>query len=223
MNVTIVTPCRDAERALPDYRLCVEALVHPREALRVVVVEGDSVDRTWARLWEWAAQDSRVTVVKCDTGRPRYGSVVHAERFATLAQVFNTGLDAVDTVWSDYVLFVPVDIRFGPDLLQRLIAHGVDLVSPITWQGDIFYDTWALSVDGRFYGNFARSQAREFFPDGLTRATTIGGTMLMRGEVIARGVRYRAEDVDRGLCAQATALGYGLWFDPTTEVEHVYA
>lgn len=208
---------------LDAYRQRVEALEHPREQLRVVVVEGDSVDGTWTRLWEWAAQDHRVTVVKCDTGRPHYGSVVHAERFAILAQVFNAGLDAVDTEWSDYVLFVPVDIGFEPDLLQRLIAHGVDMVSPITWQGDIFYDIWALSVGGRFYGNFSRREVPQLFPVGLTRATTIGGTMLMRAEVVASGVRYGAVDVDRGLCMQATARGYGLWFDPTTQVEHLHA
>lgn len=205
---------------LDAYRQRIEALACPRDALRVVMVEGDSVDETWARCCEWQDQDRRVTLVKCDTGGPHYGSVVHAERFAILAQVFNAGLDAVDTEWSDYVLFVPVDIGFEPDLLQRLIAHGVDMVSPITWQGDIFYDIWALSVGGRFYGNFSRRELPQLFPANLVRATTIGGTLLMRSAVVASGVRYSMADVDRGLSIQATQLGYGLWFDPTTAVEH---
>lgn len=220
MNVTIVTPCRDAERMIADYRLRVEALAHAPDKLRVVMVEGDSVDRTWPRLWEWAAQDDRVTVVKRDTGKPRYGSVVHPERFEILATVFNAGLDAVDTEWSDYVLFLPVDIRYGPDLLQRLIAHEVDMVSPFVWQGTIFYDIWAFRRAGAHFVNFDRAHAKRHMGTELMEMDSIGGTMLMRAEIVARGCRYGVADVDHGLCRQAADLGYRLWADPATEVEH---
>jgi glycosyltransferase involved in cell wall biosynthesis len=220
VNVTIVSPCRDVAHWVERYRGQVEALTHPYAALRVVVVEGDSIDGTWRIIEAWAAQDDRVTVVKCDTGRQRYGSVVHPERFITLAQVFNAGLDAVDTEWSDFVLFLPFDIVYQPDLLQRLVAHDVDMVSPFVWQGAIFYDIWAFRRAGSYFVNFDRGHAERHMGTELMDMDSIGGTMLMRAEIVARGCRYTAENVDRGLCDQAARLGYRMWADPTTHVEH---
>lgn len=219
-NVTIVSPCRDAAHLFGAYRRRIDTLAHPYAALRVVLVEGDSADNTWARCWEWAAQDSRVTVVKRDTGKPHYGSIVHAERFEVLATVFNAGLDAVDTEWSDYVLFLPFDIRYEPDMLQRLLAHDVDMVAPLVWQGSVFYDIWAFSRAGAFFVNFSRDHAARHFGDALMEMDTIGGTLLMRSEIVARGVRYGVTDVDRGLSRQAADMGYRLWADPATHVEH---
>jgi len=76
-----------------------------------VGVEGDSVDGTGQVLADWQARDSRVTLVTCNTGKPRYGSVINADRFAVLAQVFNAGLAAVDLEWSTHVLMLPSDIQ----------------------------------------------------------------------------------------------------------------
>lgn len=219
-NVTIVSPCRDAAHLFDAYRRRIDTLVHPYAALRVVLIEGDSIDNTWSRCWEWAAQDSRVTVVKRDTGKPRYGSIVNLDRFEGLATVFNAGLDAVDTEWSDYVLFLPFDIRYEPDMLQRLLAHDVDMVSPLVFQGPVFYDIWAFSRAGAYFVNFGRDHAARHFGDALMEMDTIGGTLLMRSEIVARGVRYGLTDVDRGLSRRAADMGYRLWADPLTHVEH---
>jgi hypothetical protein len=216
--VTIVTPCRDA--AIKAYRRRVEQLEYPADALRVVVVEGDSVDDTWARVCAWADADPRVTAVKHDTGKPRFGSVVSAERFRLLAEVFNAGLDAVDTTWSDYALMLPVDIVHSPSLLRRLTAHGVDFVCPLTWMGEVFYDTWALSVNDCFFPNFSRAWADAHLGQDLIAATTVGGTLLMRAAALADGVRYTPDEVDRGLSLHARRRGYGLYLDPATHVYH---
>ncbi len=79
-------------------------------------------------------------LVTCNTGKPRYGSVVDAERFKTLATVFNAGLDRVDVDWSDYVLFLPSDIQYEPDLLTRLLAHNKSIIAPFVYLNDRFYD-----------------------------------------------------------------------------------
>lgn len=220
MNVTIVTPCRDATHQLAAYRERIEALDWPHNALRVVIVEGDSVDHTRNMLASWLISwhdDIGLTLVTRNTGKPRYGSVVNAERFQILATVFNAGLDQVDQTWSDYVLFLPVDIRYSPDLLKRLTGWGKDVISPFVFQNGVFYDIWALSIDGRFVGPFPESDVTETMP---VEATTIGGTMLSRIEVLRAGVRYGLAEVDRDYSRAARAAGFRLWADPTTKVYH---
>lgn len=224
-QVTIVSPFRDYGVQLPDYVQRVQNLLWPAEALRVVCVEGDSTDDTWARLQTWALQDRRVSLVKCDTGKPRYGSVIDPERFAALAQVFNAGLNAADLDWGDFVLVLPSDIAYAPDLLQRLAAHSFDLVAPFVWLPDgRFYDTWAFGrrVDGvvRYYGNFPRGELGRLFGEGPVAMETVGGTLLIRADVLRAGCRYTADEVDRGLCRCAWAHGFKVWADPTTHVDH---
>lgn len=224
-NVTICTPMRDSSPRLDAYIARVNALDYPSEQLRIVIAEGDSVDDTGQRVQMWAREDPRVTMVHADTGKPRYGSVVHPERFEVLAHVFNAALAQVDTAWSTHVLFLPDDISFEPDLLHRLLAHNVAIVAPLVW-GDwygnaYFYDTWAFSRKniGNFY-NFSRAWANDNLPQGLIEMDTVGGTMLMRSLVIAAGCRYTPQEVDRGLCKMASAYGFDIWCDTMTNVRH---
>lgn len=192
----------------------------PVERLRMAVCEGDSVDGTWAALQAWAAVDRRVSLIQHHTGQQRYGSIVDANRFRNLARVFNAALEIVDLSWSDYVLFVPFDIDYGSQLLRRLVAHNVDMVSPLTWMGPIFYDTWALSKNGLHWHNFDRQWADTHLGQQLLELDTVGGTVLMRAEILRAGCRYTPEEVDHGLSKAARALGYRLWVDPSTSVYH---
>lgn len=220
MNVTIVSPFRDSAASIPAYVQRVEQLDYPETKLRYVAVEGDSVDHTWSMLNEWAESRDGVRLVTCNTGKPRHGSVVNAERFATLAAVFNAGLDAVDLDWSDYVLFLPSDIEYSRDLLTRLVAHGKDIIAPFPYLNGRFYDIWAFSREGNDFWPYTREQAREMFGDKPIQMDTVGCVMLMRYEILFLGVRYTETDVDRGLCAMARALGFTIWADPATEVVH---
>lgn len=220
-NVTICAPFRDSGNDVGKFVNQVQWLDYPEKKLRFVVVEGDSSDDTWEQLHKWAVQDCRVTLLTCDTGKPQHGSIVHPERFATLAQVFNTALDAVDLTWSDYILFTPSDVYFAPDVLRRLLAHNKDLISPMFWQGDIFYDTWANIYQGRNFLNFRRGWAKEHFQGRLLEMDTIGGMVLMRAGVLRAGCRYTPSEVDRGLCKEARAKGFTAWLDPSTHIEHL--
>lgn len=220
MNVTIVSAFRDSVDRVLMYVSHVSELDYPPEQLRFVCVEGDSKDLTWLTLFGWAAWDSRVILIKCDTGAPHYGSVIHPERFATLAKVFNAGMDAVDLAWSDYVMFIPSDIRFEPDLLKRLMAHDVDVVAPLVWTGDRFFDIWALSQEDRFFHGFTHAEAEQLFGGKLTECTTVGGTMLINADVLRAGVRYTPQEVDRGFSKSARGRGFHVFLDPSTSVFH---
>jgi len=228
-RVTVVAPFRECAGRVGPFRARLDALEHVRDRLRVVCVEGDSRDETRALLCEWAAEDSRVCVLACDTGAPLYGSVVSAARFAQLARVFNMGLAAVDRQWSDYVLMLPSDIEYGPELLGNLLAHDVDVVAPLVFMNGRFYDVWAFTRDGRSLPPFTCSEAGKILGTegaeekrrgSLAEMDTVGGTLLMKAALLQAGVRYREEDVDRGLCVLARALGYRVWADVGTWVLH---
>lgn len=222
-NVTICTPMRDCAATLGQYQSRLETLDHAAERLRFVVCEGDSQDDTLTLLNRWAMADRRVTVVTKTTGKPRYGSVVHPERFEVLATVFNTALAAVDLDWTDSVLFLPADILYRSDLLRRLLAvaqaPGIDILAPFVWMNGQFYDTWGFTRGGASFAPF-RVHVAETFKPGPVAMETVGGTVLIGGAVLRAGVRYTVEEVDRGFCKQAAALGFGVWADPDTDVFH---
>jgi len=137
---------------------------------------------------------------------------------------------------------LPSDIVYGPELLGNLLAHDVDVVAPLVFMNGRFYDVWAFSRDGRSLPSFTCSEAETFFDTECTEGAegteiflegtapsrkgtlvemeTVGGTLLMKAALLQAGVRYRAEDVDRGLCVLARALGYRVWADVGTWVVH---
>lgn len=218
-HVTIVTPLRDAAGVLYEYTERIDALHYPMTDLRLVFVEGDSGDGTAEMLELLWGDDPRATMVTCHTGSPKYGSIVHPDRFRVLATVFNAGLAAVDLEWSDYVLLLPVDIQFGPNLVADLVNRGVDVVAPYVFKEGRFYDSWAWSSDGgQFWVNFPESQMPQ---DGaLRRLDTVGGTVLVDAKVLRAGVRYGLNEVDRDFSRDARAAGFDLWADPAVIVRH---
>ena len=219
-HVTIVTPMRNAEPYLLDYARRIGELAHPPDELRVIAVEGDSVDGTRAMVEAWAAVDARVTVVQCEVGGPHYTSIVHPDRFRQLATVFNAGLDRIDLEWSEWAMLLPVDIDYQPDLLQRLLRWGKSVISPFVYQNGVFYDIWAFSMENEFFGPFPELPDPPPDDVGPIEMTTIGGTMLFRRSVLRAGVRYGLAEVDRDFSRAARAAGFRLWADPTTRVYH---
>lgn len=219
-TVTIVSAFRDSASHVASYAERILNLDYDPACLRLVCVEGDSVDGTWTMLQRWASWDRRVILVKCDTGKKRYGSVIHPERFQILAQVFNAGMDAVDLEWSEYVMFIPSDIQFKADLLAHLVAHNKDLIAPFTFTDDRHYDLWAMSRNGRDFGWFLEADVPALFGTEPIEMSTIGGTLLMKADVLRSGARYTPEEVDRGLCKMARERGFSCWVDPTLKVRH---
>lgn len=217
-HVTIVTPLRDAAAVLFEYTDRIDRQHYPMGDLHFVFVEGDSVDGTvdlLERLW---GDDPRATMVTCHTGSRKYASIVDPDRFRVLATVFNVGLAAVDLEWSEYVLVLPVDIQFGPELVADLVSREVDVVAPYVFKNGRFYDIWGWSSEGQFWVDFQESQMPT---DGALRPMdTVGGTVLIDAKVLRAGVRYSLEDVDRGFSRAARAEGFDLWADPAVIVRH---
>lgn len=217
MNVTIVTAMRDEAAGLMGYIRRLATLDYPQDNLRFAVCEGDSVDDTWGRLQDWAIADNRVSIAKFDNHTPKFGSVINPLRFQALARAFNRALSLVDLEWTDYVLFMPSDIVYQPDILTRLVARGQDLVAAMVWQNGRFYDIWAFSGGGVDWYALQRDAV---FGDGLLEIQTAGGVMLMHADVLRAGCRYTETDVDRGLCEMAHSTGFKVYVDTGVHVEH---
>lgn len=224
-NVSIVSPFRQNGAAYVDeYFKRAYSLTYPAR-LRWVCVEGDSTDDTPARLMHYGITDTRVKLVKCDTGAPRYGSEVSPERFKVLAKVFNAGLDAVDLEWSDYVMFLPSDVTYEPSLIDRLAGWNCDLIAPMFWATEAthgrFYDIWGFWHEGKSFHPTPPAWYEAHYPqDEPLKMDTIGGCILMRKEVVASGCRYSPEEVDHGLCKQAQAKGFEVYCDLHTHIFH---
>ena len=222
-NLTIVTPCRDFAGPLYEqYRRQIDHLEWERGSLLIVMVEGDSIDETPQMLAAWERHEPRVRVITHNTGKRRFPSEESAERFEHLSGIITAGLDAVDLYWSDYVLMLPSDIKFEPDMAQRLVAWDKDIIAPMVWMDGWFYDTWAFRYPNG--GQFAASQHlwhSNGHPTDPFEMQSVGGTNMINAEVLRAGCQYTPEAVDVGLCAWARELGFHVWADPTTDVDHV--
>ena len=191
--------------------------------IHIAVCEGDSKDDTWERLLQWVTKDKRLRLVTYDLGMPKYGSIVNRDRFIVLAKVFNRALDQIDLKEADWVLFVPFDVDYAPDVVKRLAAHDKDMVSPLTWIGNVFYDTWAMAERGMPslpWGNFSWEWAQTHLGNQLIEMDRLGGMVLMKADVLRAGCRYTEAEVDRGLSRCAREKGFRLWVDPTTHIYH---
>ena len=227
-NVTIVTPVRERANALPGYFHRIEKIraAYGENSLRLVVVEGDSMDATRSVVADWVAGRWWAELSLCDTGLPLFGSVVDPVRFRGLATVFNHGLQRVHGDWTDYAMLLPVDVSVTPDdfcrLVQRAVSLALNVVSPFVFQGLAFYDIWAfVGLDGVPFWGFPPSMTGALYGQQPVQMSSVGGAMLFSKAVLRAGVRYDLGDVDRGFCRAAREKGFSVWADPTVMVEHL--
>lgn len=118
-QVTVLLPVRDEEENVED---CVRGILtgsgagfgEPTAArpiaLRIVVIDDGSEDRTGAIVRRLAAEDPRVELVEAPPLPPGWKGKVHA---------LETGLARVGTPW---LLSTDADTRHHPDLLARALA-----------------------------------------------------------------------------------------------------
>lgn len=225
MNVTIVTPVRDvAGSPLTALIERLTSLTH--KPLRFITVEGDSADTTLEELEHWTMKVKNLYIVKHDTGKARFGHVVSQERFTHLAGIINAGVEAaMASEWADYILAIPSDVHFEPDLVTRLLSHDKHLIAAMFWTDDgaglRFYDTWAFSRAGFNFAPFNFTWYQAQFGNEPIEMDTVGGAILTRADLFRQGLRYSPVNLDRGLCEQARSMGHSIWCDPTAHIIHL--
>lgn len=137
-NVAVCSMCNDSVRRgdLARYMRQMREMAWPDVNLRVYVVEGDSVDDTYARLQAWAAEDHRVRLAKFDLGAPIMGSIEDKGRFLRGNTVGSyCRQQAIDDGWADWILWVESDLIWPPTLVQRMVesAKRLDAGLLVPW------------------------------------------------------------------------------------------
>lgn len=241
-TVLILTPLKDAARFLPSYCKGLAQLSYPHRAISIGFLESDSRDKTHAELSNYVPQLEkefrRVGVWKRDfgyrvpIGMHRGDDAIQGERRAVLARGRNHLLfHALDD--EDWVMWLDVDIvEYPPDIIQRLIATGVDIVQPhcVIDYGGRTFDRNAWRDQGRLHLEDLRLEG------DLVELHAVGATILLvRADVHREGLifptfpygvdnpftRQKLGEVEtEGLGIMARDMGYRCWGMPNLEIRH---
>jgi hypothetical protein len=241
-TVLILTPVKDAAACLDEYCERLRRLTYPHDAISLGFLESDSVDETFQvlsrRLRRLRKEFRRAGLWKKDfcyqlpTGINRGVEPIQAQRRAILAKSRNQLLfHALDD--EEWVLWLDVDvIEYPPDIIERLLATGKDLVQPhcvLDYHGPTF-DKNAWRDHGRLHMDDLRSEG------DLVELDAVGGTMLLvRADLHRDGLVFPSfpyglrnshirgdggELETEGLGMMAHDMGYQCWGMPNLEIRH---
>jgi glycosyltransferase involved in cell wall biosynthesis len=223
-NVVIVSFFRNSARKghLVPFFKQVRAL---REALgdkyhtRLVAVEGDSDDRTITTIETLATQiNISLSMGYYSHGLREFGSTEHPTRLYHLSRLGNVGLSMVKES-DDVVLYVESDLIWDASTIVKLLDHNVDMVSPLVFAGDNFYDVFCYrDLQGNRFSPFP-PYSSSLLPYGLTEVSSVGSCIVMKA-VVARNCRIPEGEVLIGFCARARESGYHIYVDPLARVNH---
>lgn len=158
-TVAVLIPVRDAEPFLERCFALLLALNYPKDRLKLVFCEGDSVDGTVAKLTELAqanrAEFASIEVLQCQTKAAlergeRWSPKLQKTRRANLAKVRNHLVEHGMTDQDHWALWLDVDVcDFDPDILNRLMSEREKVVTPdcVHEWGEESYDMNAFVED----------------------------------------------------------------------------
>jgi len=241
-RVLILTPLKDAADFLPDYCARILDLTYPGARLSLGFLESDSSDETFSilqrqipklrdhfcRVGAW----QRDFGYQLPRGVPRWTESIQIERRSVLAKSRNHLLfRALDD--EDWVLWLDVDvIEYPPDLIERLLATGRDIVQPhcVRDYGGPTFDANGWRDHGRYHLDDLRGEGE------LVELDAVGGTVLLvRADAHRDGLIFpafqfgienplvrpgRGELETEGLGIMAHELGYQCWGMTRLEVIH---
>jgi hypothetical protein len=245
--VLILTPVKDAAELVDNYCDRLFQLTYPHSLISLAFLESDSSDTTFQdlerQLPSLRTEFRRADLWKRDfdyhilPGLPRWAPHIQLERRGVLAKSRNHLLfHALHD--EDWVLWLDVDvIEYPPDLIQRLLATGKDIVQPhcvLTYGGNTF-DLNGWRDERRLHLDALRSEGE------LVELDTVGATVLLvradlhRDGLVFPAFRYTSatstnrqggkqpvhgEIESEGLGFMARDLGYRCWGMPHLEVIH---
>ena len=188
--------------------------------LRWIAVEGDSIDATKRDIRRYAESRCIATeLVERNHGGPWFGSVETAERMRALSFVGNGILESVRPD-DDVLVYIESDLVWESDTIMRLIEQlrpGFDVVAPLIFAGEAFYDIWAYRKNGQRFSPF-----KPYHPDVNGEPVAIdsaGSCLVMRAEV-ARRCRIVEDMCLVGFCKDVWDKGFTLHVDPRERIYH---
>ncbi len=209
------------------YRKQINALDYPSDLLKIYACEGDSEDNTLAELRNWAINDSRIRIVKHDTGIPHFAHSPRPARMKAVSENGNKGWDAIaKDNWGDFALMLESDLLYQPNLLRSLIERYPDragIFAPMIWievnGGLRFYDIWAYRIKGEMFRPTSPEWYFAHYGAGALEVDSVGSVVLFRMDLIA-DLRLGETDCVLGMCNEARQWGHRIFVDPTTNVLH---
>lgn len=221
MNIVVGSAFRNCAPSIARYFKRIDALEKHaglNNHVRVVAVEGDSVDRT-RELLETYRGYFDLEIITCNHGKRKFSSTEDEDRLVALSKVGNAIFGGVrDT--DEVLLYVESDLLWDPHAVGTLIdlaadrRFGIDVWGPRVMAGKAFYDVWGFRhLDGTRFSPFEESRG------GAFEVSSIGSCLAMRAE-IARQVRITDDYCLVGWCKNARAAGYriGCYWD--AQVNH---
>ncbi len=200
-------------------------LLEPQgHTLRVIAVEGDSVDATTdALIFQSRCHRLDLELVRHHHGGPEFGSTEHHDRLVALSGVGNAILDSVKET-DDCLLYVECDLIWSAPaawaLFTALFASNFDVVSPLVMAGDLFYDIFAFRANGDRFSPFAPFHYVLQPTAGLVEVDSVGSCLAMLGQT-ARDKRARMTDgVLIEWCNRLRGHGGRIGVLPTVRIRH---
>jgi len=236
---------KDSAHHLATYFEGISQLTYPRHLLSLAIMESDSVDGTHGLLAERMAELARILpraeLYKRDFGYripadiPRYAHHIQVKRRSILAKSRNHLLfRALED--EDWVLWLDCDvIEYPPDIIERLIATGKDIVHPncVLDHGGRSFDQNAWRKRGKLHLHDLRREG------DLVTLDSVGGTMLLvradvhrdglifppfpyglRNPKIRKRNHWMGELETEGLGIMASDMGVQCWGMPNVEIKH---
>lgn len=227
----LVSAFRNASGRLAPYFAQVDALRTLAPDTRVMAVVGDSEDDTVEQIHRWADADQpqyRNSWFRYDHGRPEYGSTEVPDRLQALSGLLNASLDELQRYITDTdtVIWLEGDTFWSPylplELARFLRRDAVDVVAPMIFAGEAFYDTFAFrQPDETRWGPFWPWGLITDFTDPrpLAEVGSVGSCVAMRG-VVAKTIRVSDNYALVGWCRAARAAGHRVWVAKDLRVQH---
>lgn len=223
MNVVLVTVMRDSEEYVERFWYQATQI----EGVHVVIVEGDSSDRTWELMNLKRDQWARVpgpefTLLKAEHGGPRFGSVDDPLRWRQLGAVCEVALTAGVRLAAGNVplIYVESDLVWDGRTMERLAMGAVvwDAVAPMSMHQGRFYDVWGHVKDGAGF-RFHAPYFPGWNPDAMHAIDSAGSCFALSPRA-QQYAHFSPIDCIRGIGRSLRENGVQLWLDPHTFVEH---
>jgi GT2 family glycosyltransferase len=224
MKIAIGSIVRDGESYVDRHadQIAALAAAAPEHSFHPIIVEGDSKDATYERL----RARFNGAVSQASHGGPAFGSVGDPARFRQSSWTWEHVLARIDASF-DVFVYIEADLRWVPGAILALMGHlerpEVDVVAPMCIYQGRHYDSWGLrGIDGVCFGpNFPFHYCLiEKSQTGLYPINSAGSCLVMKAEVARTAHFDPPEEAVVGFCSNARKLGWSLWLDPKTWVEH---
>ncbi len=224
--ITIGCPCQNNERTMPTYLEAIRNIDFPKDKIQLAFLINNSTDNTYPILKtfreEYLKNYYKISIWDISGVNNGYIDNRNAGRnYQYFANVRNLWLRMSDPC-SEWILSIDSDIIVPSNIIQRLMAHNVDMVSALVLNN--INPGWNNYNIQRWNGNnyCAITDMDYEFKDGLIEVDITGACSLMKkGAIKDTKYRFHKQGEDHGFCIDLKEKGCRIYCDTTIRPEHL--